>query len=124
MGDMQLSRKILSLGWERGTIWDAGSIFCYNREDLEVGWGVELYFSGGYVGWDSGEEVTLYDARFYRIGENREDEYGYGKVGIGKGAFLTEVPRQYFSEIVRQLSLVTASCGEREENWREKRKGV
>ena len=124
MGDMQLSRKILSLGWERGTIWDAGSIFCYNREDLEVGWGVELYFSGGYVGWDSGEEVTLYDARFYRIGENREDEYGYGKVGIGKGAFLTEVPRRYFSEIVRQLSLVTASCGEREENWREKRKGV
>lgn len=120
MGDMQLSRKILSLGWERGAIWDAGMIFNYYREDLEIGWGVELYFSGGYVGWDSGEDVVLYDARFYRIGEELKERNGF-RIEVGKGVPLIEVPQQYFSEIVRQLSLITVSCEEREENWREKR---
>lgn len=123
MGNAQLGRKILSLGWERGTVWDAGMIYNYYREDLEAGWGVELYFSGGYVGgWDMEEEVTLYDARFYRMGEESEENYAYyGKVEEGKGALLSEVPKQYFSEVVKQLSLVTLSCEKRVENWREKR---
>ncbi len=116
MGDMQLERKILSLGWEYGTYgmrWNDSTMFYYNRTDWEVGWEVNLYFSKECISWDSKEkvEVTLHDVRFYRIGEHKENEcYEYGR----KGVFLMEVPRQYFSEIIREISLVTASCGERE----------
>lgn len=120
LNDLSLGGKLLNLGWYRGSVEDAGGFYTYYREDGELGLGVELHFSGSFVGGEN-EDVTVYDARFYRAGEVKRGSYVYDKAGEDKAYFLKDVPARYFSEIVLQLSKATASSQERNANWRTER---
>ena len=114
---LSLSGKLTGLGWYRGSIGDGGGYNTYYRKDAEIDMGVELHFSGSIVGWHQ-EEVTVYDARFYKAGAIGYGSYGYYDADKKNAFLLKDVPPRYFSEIVLQLAGATASSDEREENWK------
>lgn len=108
LNDLSLGGKLLGFGWYRGTVEDAGGFYTYYREDAELMLGVELHFSGSFVGGEN-EDVTVYDARFYQAGQKTTENTYY----------LRDIPARYFSEIVLQLTKATASSKEKNENWRK-----
>ncbi len=116
VNDLSLNGKLLGMGWYRGSVVDGGGFYVYYREDAEIGLGVELYFSGTYVS-PYGEDVTIYDARFYKPGAVERGSYVYDEVDKKRAIFLRDVPSRYFSEIVWQLTKATASSQERDESW-------
>lgn len=138
LNDLSLGGKLQALGWYRGSVQDGGGFYCYYREDRELGLGVELHFSGSYVG-GSNEDVTVYEARFYNAGGIptavdgagsggtvvtagiRRGSYVYDEANDSNSCFLKEVPERYFSEIVLQLTRATASSTERNANWKEQK---
>lgn len=120
LNGLSLSGKLQSQGWYRGSVQDAGGYYTFYREDQELGLGVELHFSGLFVG-DENEEITVYDARFYQAGAIKRGSYMYDEVKPETAIPLKDVPARYFSEIVLQLARATASSQEKNENWREKR---
>ena len=133
VNDLSLGGKLQTLGWYRGSVQDAGGFYSYYREDKELGLGVELHFSGSYVGGEN-EEVTVYEARFYNAGgillsENagvmtgniRRGSYVYDEANDSNSYYLKEVPERYFSEIVLQLAKATASSKEKNVNWKDQR---
>ncbi len=134
VNDLSLGGKLQALGWYRGSVQDAGGFYSYYREDKELGLGVELHFSGSFVGGEN-EDVTVYEARFYNAGGNVVDENGQVvmNAGIRRGSYvydeandsnsycLKEVPERYFSEIVLQLSKAVASSKEKNANWKKNR---
>jgi hypothetical protein len=95
---------------------DGGCFDTYYRVDEEAGIGVQLHFSGSFVGGEN-EEVTVYHAEFYPAEEIKRG-YVYRKEEKEKAFFLKEIPDRYFSETVWQLTKATASGKEREEDWR------
>ena len=82
----------------------------FYREDGNMG--VELEFSGSYVG-DENDEVTVYGAQFYRAGSVNRGSYVYDSVKEKDRYALSEVSPRYFSEVVLQLTKATASSQER-----------
>lgn len=117
LNDLSLHGKLTALGWSRGAVADAGGYNTYYREDAD-GIGVRLHFSGSFVGWHE-EEVTVYEAAFYRAGDSTCSSYAEPKKDVKKALYLKEVPPRYFSEIVLQLTKATASSDERETDWKE-----
>lgn len=107
LNDLSLGSRLSGLGWYRGSVQDGGGFDTYFREDAELGLGVELHFSGSYVG-GSNEDVTVYDARFYRAGEVKRGSYVYDEADEGKAFFMKDIPARYFSEVVWQLTKATA----------------
>ena len=87
---------------------------------METGLGVELHFSGSFVGsgYDGGEDITVYDARFYKAGTIERGSYCYDEAEGDKIVPLKDVPQRYFSEIVLQLEKATAASEERDKNWK------
>ena len=77
INDLSLGGKLAALGWYRGSVLDAGGFYTYYREDVSLGLGAELHFSGSFVGSGSmgGEEVTVYDVRFYKAGTIERGSY-------------------------------------------------
>lgn len=120
LNGLSLSGKLQSMGWYRGSVQDAGGYYTYYREDPSIGIGVELEFSGLFVG-DENEEITVYEAKFYKAGTVKRGSYVYDEVTKKNTFLLGQVPARYFSEIVYQLEKATASSKERNENWREKK---
>ena len=133
VNDLSLGGKLQTLGWYRGSVQDAGGFYSYYREDKELGLGVELHFSGSYVGGEN-EDVTVYEARFYNAGgtllsENggvmtgtiKRGSYVYDEANDNNSYFLKEVPERYFSEIVLQLAKATAASKEKNANWKDHR---
>ena len=118
LSDLSLNGKLTGLGWYRGSVQDAGGFDTYYREDPEVGIGVELHFSGTYVGMMD-EDVTIYDVRFYKAGSVARGSYVYDEADKEKAYLLKDVPARYFSEIVLQLTKATASSQSRNEDWRK-----
>lgn len=118
VNDLSLGGKLQSLGWYRGSVQDAGGFYTYYREDSALGLGVELYFSGSFVGGGYDGDVTVYDARFYKAGTVRRGSYMYDEVEEEDAYYLKDVPPRYFSEVVLQLQKATASSKERDENWK------
>ncbi len=118
LNDFSLNGKLIGLGWYRGSVQDAGGFHTYYREDPEVGIGVELHFSGAYVGLMD-EDVTIYDVRFYKAGSVARGSYVYDEADKEKAYELKDVPARYFSEIVLQLTKATASSQTRDEDWRK-----
>lgn len=120
LNDLSLGGKLTALGWYRGSVQDGGCFDTYYREDTSVGLGAELHFSGSFVGSGSmgGEEITVYDVRFYRAGSVERGSYCYDEVKGDKQLPLKDIPPRYFSEIVWQMTRATASSKEREENWK------
>ena len=121
INDLSLNGKLLDLGWYHGSVQDGGGFFTFYREDADVGLGVEMHFSGTYVGFLN-EDVTVYDARFYKAGTIERGSYVYDEVEKDEAYFLGEVPERYFSEIIWQLVKATASSQERNENWKKESK--
>jgi len=120
INDLSLGGKLTALGWYRGSVQDGGVFDTYYREDASLGLGAELHFSGSYVGGGSmgGEEVTVYDARFYKAGTIERGSYCYDEAKGEKQLPLKDIPQRYFSEIVWQLTKATASSKERDEDWK------
>ena len=121
MNDLSLNGKMQQLGWYRGSVQDAGGFDTFYREDAGLGLGVELHFSGTYVGCMD-EEVTVYEARFYKAGTIVRGSYVYDEAEGDKQVALKDIPERYFSEIVLQLTKATASSKEIEENWKKNRR--
>ena len=80
-----------------------------HREDGQIG--VELEFSGSYVG-DENDEVTVYGACFYRAGTVKRGSYVYDTIKKENLFRLDEVISRYFSETVLQLTRALASSQE------------
>ena len=89
---------------------DGGGYYTFYREDGAVG--VELGFSGAFVGGEN-EEVTVYGACFYRSGSVKRGSYVYDEIKKENCYALGEVSPRYFSEIVLQLTRATAASEER-----------
>lgn len=117
LNDLSLMGKLQASGWYTGSVQDAGCFYTFYREDPELGIGVELHFSGTYIGGQN-EEVTVYDARFYKAGAITRGSYVYDEADDKKCLFLKEIPARYFSEIILSLTRATASSKERDETWR------
>ncbi len=109
LNSLSLSGKLLGMGWYRGSVQDAGGYYTFYREDGEIG--VELEFSGSFVGYDD-SEVTVYGAQFYKAGTVKRGSYVYDTVKKENRYTLGQVSARYFSEIVLQLSKATASSKE------------
>jgi hypothetical protein len=122
INDLSLGGKLLGAGWYRGSVTDGGGFDTYYREDAETGLGVELHFSGSFVGGEN-EEVTIYDARFYKAGDVKRGSYVYDEADKEKACFLKDVPPRYFSEVVMQIAKAAASSSEKDENWKSGRMG-
>ncbi len=118
LSDYALMGKLTALGWYRGSVQDAGGFDTFYREDTSIGIGAELHFSGTYVG-GMGEDVTVYDVRFYQVGTIARGSYMYEEAELSKAYFLKELPERYFSEIVLQLTQATASSEETDEGWKK-----
>ncbi len=120
INDLSLGSKLTALGWYRGSVQDAGGFYTYYREDASLGLGAELHFSGSFVGSGSmgGEEVTIYDVRFYKAGTIERGSYCYDEAEGEKRIPLKDIPSRYFSEMVWQLTKATASSQERNEGWK------
>ena len=117
---LSLSGKMLGQGWYRGSVQDGGAFYCFWREDKDLGIGAELRFSGTAVGYDDGENVTVYDAVFYR-GTVSRGSYVYDTLQNEQLVPLGEVPTRYYSEIVHQITRATASSTECDADWKKNR---
>ena len=120
LNGLSLSGKLQGLGWYRGSVQDAGIFYTFYREDTALNMGVELNFSGCYVG-DENDTVTVYEAAFYRSGTVQRGSYCYDTPKEEDTFALGDVPPRYYSEIVYQLERATASSTERDPDWRSKK---
>lgn len=109
LNGLSLSGKLQGMGWYRGSVQDAGVYTTFYREDGQIG--VELEFSGSYVG-DENEEVTVYGASFYRAGTVKRGSYVYDTIKKENLFRLDEVAPRYFSETVLQLTRALSSSQE------------
>ena len=119
LNGLSLSGKLTGLGWSKGMPEDAGIYYSFNRKDVEAGYGVMLSFSGAYAG-DENDEVTVYDARIYKLEDFDKCCLGYSHVRDKekKELALGQVSPRYLSEIFYQISKATASSTETDANWR------
>ncbi len=115
LNGLSLSGRLLALGWYRGSVLDGGVFYTYYREDGPLA--VELRFSGSPVG-DENDDVTVFDALFYRPGTVRRGSYVYDTVQEQHTLSLGEVPARYYSEIILQLTKATASSTETNPDWK------
>lgn len=120
LNGLSLSGKLQGLGWYRGSVQDAGVFYTFYREDATLNMGVELNFSGCYVG-DENDTVTVYEAEFYRSGTVQRGSYCYDTPKEENTFSLGDVPPRYYSEIVYQLERATASSTETDPDWRKKK---
>lgn len=120
LNDLSLAGKLQGMGWYRGSVVDGGGFYTFYREDPTVGIGVELHFSGSFVGGEN-EMITVYDAVFYRAGTVARGSYCYDEPKKEDIFPLGQVPARYYSEIVWQLERATASSTETDPDWKDNR---
>lgn len=145
LNDLSLSGKLLSMGWYRGSVLDAGGFYDFYREDGPIG--AQLNFSGSFVGGGFDDQATVYDIQFYHSGTVQRGSYIYDTLGrpdspdtpadaagpnfvLVGGVYrpsdqrlikLGEVPARLFSEIVYQVQKATASSTETRDDWKTNR---
>ncbi|MDE7416468.1 MAG: DUF4132 domain-containing protein [Lachnospiraceae bacterium] len=95
LNGLSLSGKLLTQGWIRGEILDAGFFDNFYRSDSEFG--AKLMFSGCSVGYEN-EDVTIDDLYFYRISGKTEP------------CRPDEVSARYFSETVLQIARIVGEA--------------
>lgn len=120
LNSLSLMGKLQSMGWYRGSVLDGGGFYTFYREDPSAGMGVELNFSGSYVGGDN-DDVTVFDAVFYQAGTVEHASYCYDTIQEEHIFPLGQVPPRYYSEVVWQLERATASSTETDPDWRSKK---
>lgn len=117
---LSLMSKLQSMGWYRGSVVDAGEFFTFYREDPSAGIGVELNFSGSFVGGDY-EEITVFDAVFYQAGTVERGSGCYDAPKKENIFPLGQVPARYYSEVVWQLERATVSSTGTDPDWRNEK---
>ena len=120
LNGLSLSGRLVGLGWSKGVPMDAGIYEEFYRRDLDAGMSVELRFSGSYIG-DEDDDVTVYDASFYKPEDMDDRGYRYDMKADEKAIDLDKVSKRYFSEIVYQLTKATKSSTETDPTWRDGR---
>ena len=123
LNSMSLMGKLQGMGWYRGSVVDGGGFYTFYREDPAAGIGVELNFSGSFVGGDY-DDVTVFDAVFYRAGTVERGSYCYDTPKEEHVFSLGQVPARYYSEIVWQLERATASSTQTDPDWRRRYSSV
>ncbi len=110
-----LSNKMLSQGWQRGEIMDAGFYENYTKENQALGLCAQLHFSGNCVGYYEEGPVTLKQLMFYK-----SEHHSLGDWGRKDNHFikLSEVDPKFYSEILNQIAKATSTSTETEINWR------
>lgn len=96
-----LSAKLLSAGWVRGKILDAGFFNSYYHIDGRFG--AELTFSGMSVGYESGE-VTVEHLYFYRFPDNVGDGTDLERFRRENRCRPEDISPRYFSEVVMEIA--------------------
>jgi hypothetical protein len=115
---LSLAGKLTGFGWSKGIPQDGGVYAEFYRRDTDADYGVELRFSGSYIG-DENEEVTVYDASFYHLADMDNRAWKYNLKEDAKALKLDEVSPRYFSEAINQLVNATASSTETDEDWKK-----
>jgi len=115
---VSLLGKLQKLGWYKGSVQDAGGYSSFYKEDKKQNVGVWLNFSGTYVGVDVTEEVTVYDALFYKSGTVQYGSYVYDEVKEADKLKLGDIPARLYSEICYDLARTTAGRIRTDENWK------
>ena len=105
---VSLLGKLQKLGWHKGSIQDGGGYDTFYKEDKKQKIGVQLKFSGTYVGADSSEEVTVYNAAFYNAGTVEYGSYIYDEIKPEDMIALSKVPKRLYSEICYDIERATA----------------
>ncbi len=109
--DISLTGKMLGQGWYRGSVGDGGWYHTFYREDGAIG--VSLEFSGTNIsGYDSGDDVVVYGVQFYKAGTVTYGSYTDDSIKEENKYLLCEVKPRYMSEIILQLTKITASSKE------------
>ncbi len=124
LNPLSLSSKLIGLGWTKGPAMDGGGFYKYVRDDADCKMGVELYFSGAFIGDYASineDDVTVYDAVIYNTETVQYDRKGWGDVAKESALDLGDVPARYYSEIVYQLEKATTTSTETNENWRNEK---
>jgi len=117
---ISLWSKLQKQGWYRGSVVDAGSYFNFYKEDKKQGIGVMLYFSGSFIGADQNNEVTVYDAVFYKAGTVQYGSYVYDEVKPEDRIPLASVPARFYSEICYDIDRATVNRIDTLEKWVKK----
>lgn len=99
-----LKNRIFALGWERGQIGDGGTYNTYLKVNNKFGVTAELRFSGDCVSYEFGEDVTIYDIKFYDHEENANVD-SYKKVTMK----ISSVNDRLFSEVLNQVEKAISS---------------
>lgn len=115
---LSLAGKLMSYGWYRGSVQDAGGYYELYKEDKNLGIGAELRFEGLYVG-DENEDTTIYILRFYNSGTVERGSYIYDEIKEEHLLSLSKVPEKYFSETLYQVDNALSSSTTVNENWRK-----
>ncbi|MGN0473579.1 MAG: PEGA domain-containing protein, partial [Acutalibacteraceae bacterium] len=95
-----------------------GIFYEFYRENVTDGVSVQLGFSGMYVGGYDDEEVTIFDAVFYKAESVKYGSYIYDKVKPEDLVKISDLPASVYSEIALQITRATAASSEINENWR------
>jgi len=114
---VSLLGKLQKLGWYKGSVQDAGGYSSFYKEDKKQNVGVWLNFSGTYVGVEPTEEVTVYDALFYKSGTVQYGSYVYDEVKEADKLKLGDIPARLYSELCYDLARTTAGRIRTDENW-------
>ena len=118
---VSLLGKLQKLGWRKGSVQDAGGYYNFYKEDRKQGIGVWLNFSGTYVGADTTEEVTIYDAVFYRAGTVQYGSYIYDEIKKEDILTLGDVPPRLYSEVCYDIERATANRISTNADWEKTR---
>lgn len=97
MAWFRLQKQLSDLGWG----YDELICSIYFREDAAYGMGAELRVDGHVL-----EDAKICDVRFYPIGVIDRDGEVFDEIDEGRALAIGEVNPRYFSEVLRQISLI------------------
>ncbi|MDR2655408.1 MAG: DUF4132 domain-containing protein [Oscillospiraceae bacterium] len=113
--------KLQKLGWSRGSVLDGGGFYTFYKEDKKHGAGVQLAFSGSYIGAESTEEVTIYEAAFYKAGSINYGSYVYDTIDAKSRLKISEIPARLYSEFCYDIERAAAGKIRTDEDWAKKK---
>lgn len=113
LNPMSFHGKMTKFGWDKGCVEDAGMFYTYDHWDVTgctidsegkkvyIGYEAELKFSGMYVqvSYEDNEDIDVEELVFYKFGTQEKKK-------------IRDVNPRYFSEIIRQIQIVTGSVEE------------
>ncbi len=102
-----------ALGYQRGSIEDAGCFYAYEKHFLDLGFAAVLGFTGSFVPETERRAGALRELRFVRL---RGGKVGWGATGLGLG----KVPAVLLSEAWNDLHAVAAAGTGFDAAWEKK----